>query len=54
MASEEKEQKVGLDHLSDEALAAIVEKATEEGDLEYPYQVLAFEELARRSGHDVQ
>jgi len=48
MATEEKEGKVGLDHLSDEDLAAIVKEA--EGDLKWPYQVAAFEELARRSG----
>ena len=51
MATEEKKKEVGLDLVSDQALAAIVEEA--EGDLKWPYQVAAFEELARRSGHNI-
>ena len=49
MATEKKEQvKTGLDHVSDGTLAAIVAEAG--GELKWPYQVVAFEELARRSG----
>ena len=47
-------EKVGLEHLSDEALAAIVEGAAEEhgNDLRrWPGMAdIAFRELARRSG----
>jgi len=56
MSQQEETQKVGLEHLSDEALAAIVEGAAEEhGDdlRSWPYMAdIAFRELARRSGED--
>jgi len=52
MSTEEKEDElVGLDLVKDDALAAIVNEAG--GDLKWPYQVAAFEELARRSGHQI-
>ena len=62
MATKEKEEKVekmqpvGLECLSDDALAAIIEEATREndGELKYPHQILAFEELARRSGREIR
>ena len=64
METEEKDEKVGLeaekvglDHVSDETLAAIVETVEhanhDPGESMLPYQVAAFSELARRSGHEI-
>jgi hypothetical protein len=53
--SEKVQQKVGLEHLSDEKLAEMVEQADihHDGSLKTPEARLAFMELARRSGHEV-
>ncbi len=54
---EEVKEKVGLERLGDEALAAIVDRAIGEygGDVKrwHHTAIIAFEEHARRSGHDV-
>lgn len=53
---QEETQKVGLEHLSDEALAVIVEGAAEQHDTDlarWPGMAdIAFRELARRSGEN--
>lgn len=50
----EQEELVGLDHLDDETLAAIVRNdINENGAIKTCEARIAFQELARRSGHDL-
>jgi hypothetical protein len=45
---------VGLAMLNDETLARIVEAEIEQyGELKHKHAIIAFEELARRSGHNM-
>jgi len=47
-------QNVGLAMLNDETLARIVEAEIEQyGELKRKHAIIAFEELARRSGHNI-
>lgn len=48
------EDLVGLDHLDDETLARIIEVEMKRyGELKSQQASIAFDELARRSGHDI-